>query len=129
MYVRFRQNGGTPSCRILIAFLILGLVCQPLALQAQSGRSRKSDREEEQKKTRKRPRSIFSQQADQEDEKETGPQRIPAIDVTSISKAAYDAIIKTGLYIVGPGDVFTIVLERGEDVELLEVETPNIRNS
>ena len=43
------------------------------------------------------------------------------IEIKSIGKAAYDAVIASGHYIVGPGDIFAVVLNRGEDIDAFEV--------
>ena len=39
----------------------------------------------------------------------------------AIGKAAYDAVIKSGRYIVGPGDAFVILLDSGEEPDAFEV--------
>jgi protein involved in polysaccharide export with SLBB domain len=43
------------------------------------------------------------------------------LEVGRIGKAAYDAVIKSGRYVVGPGDAFVILLDNGEEPDAFEV--------
>jgi len=44
-----------------------------------------------------------------------------SIDLGTISKAAFNAVIRTGLYVLGPGDAFSIVADTGEELVIREV--------
>ena len=53
--------------------------------------------------------------------RESAKENTQPIEIKSIGKAAYDAVIASGHYIVGPGDIFAVVVSSGEDIEAFEV--------
>ena len=101
-------------CLALAGLLAFDFALHPIVAHAQS--RRRDTRQTEEKPERREPTRPFS--APSLEETETGT---PQIDVKSIGKAAYDAAIRSGRYIVGPGDVFAAVIDKGEDIETFEV--------
>ncbi|MCE2432267.1 MAG: SLBB domain-containing protein [Candidatus Latescibacteria bacterium] len=97
----------------LVGLLIFDFAFYPLAAHAQS---RRTARQAEEKSERSSPRP-FTTLVPEESEKEV----TPPVEIKSIGKAAYDAVIRSGRYIVGPGDVFAVVVNRGEEIETFEV--------
>jgi len=111
-----RPGPGGPG-RAFKAFVLLLaglLVFEPTVLLAQSRRNRdgSSDRG-----TFKRPgvESLMGQ--GQGDQQGSGMDQL-SIDVGSIGKVAYDAIIRSGRYIVGSGDVFAVLVYGEHDVNV-----------
>lgn len=98
-------------CIALAGLHLFDFALYPIAAHAQS---RRRDTRQTEEKPERRPFSAPSLD-------ETEQDATSAIDVKSIGKAAYDAAIRSGRYIVGPGDVFAAVLDTGEDIETFEV--------
>jgi len=117
-----RRGAASLAFRLLISLIVFGLIAEPAVLHAQS-RRRRQDEGETQKKQPKRPRSYID--AFSLPESESDGQRRPSAqietDVVRIGKAAYDAVIRSGRYIVGPGDTFVVIVDRGEGPEMAEV--------
>ena len=91
----------------LVGLLIFDFAFYPLAAHAQSRRTARQSQE------RRELSSSFSSRKKTEE--------ISLVELQSISKAAYDAVIRSGRYIVGPGDIFAVVVSSGEDIEAFEV--------
>lgn len=98
---------------VLVSLLIFDFAFYPFAAHAQS---RRTARQTEEKSERPSPRP-FTTSVPEETEKEV----TPPVEIKSIGKAAYDAVIRSGRYIVGPGDVFAVVINRNEEIETFEV--------
>ena len=97
----------------LVGLLVFDFAFYPFAAHAQS---RRTARQTEEKPERQPPRP-FTTSDPQESEKETAQ----PVEIKSIGKAAYDAVIRSGRYIIGPGDVFAVVLNRDEEIKTFEV--------
>tara|TARA_Y100000588_G_scaffold382687_1_gene470662 strand:- start:1431 stop:3101 length:1671 start_codon:yes stop_codon:yes gene_type:complete len=95
--------------RVLVYTLALVLTVQPLATVAQSLASGKND---EGKRTRS-GLEVFSAQGRQGQRTLT---EALAVDMTTISKDAYDAVILTGDYVLGTGDTFSILVDTDDGV-------------
>ena len=95
-----------PVIRLLLWTLIFALVSQPIATVAQ----RKRTGETEGKSSRSAIET-FSSRGD-----ELGGQSELPLGLGTISKAAFDAIIRTGLYVLGPHDMFSIVVDTDEEL-------------
>ena len=91
----------------LVGLLVFDFAFYPLAAHAQSRRTARQSQE------RRELSSSFSSRKKTEE--------ISLVELQSISKAAYDAVIRSGRYIVGPGDIFAVVVSSGEDIEAFEV--------
>lgn len=98
-------------CIALAGLHLFDFALYPIAAHAQS---RRRDTRQTEEKPERRPFSAPSLE-------ETEQDATSEIDVKSIGKAAYDAAIRSGRYIVGPGDVFAAVLDTGDDIETFEV--------
>lgn len=90
---------------VLVSLLIFDFAFYPFAAHAQSRQTQEK---------RKLP-SLFSAPSEKKTEDTS------LIELKSIGKAAYDAVIRSGRYIVGPGDIFAVVVSSGEDIEAFEV--------
>jgi protein involved in polysaccharide export with SLBB domain len=99
----------------LVGLLIFDFAFYPLAAHAQS--RRRTARQAEEKPERREPTRPFSAPS----LKKTEEGVTPLVEIKSIGKAAYDAVIRSGRYIVGPGDVFAVVINRNEEIETFEV--------
>ena len=99
----------------LVGLLIFDFAFYPFATHAQS--RRRDSRQSEEKPERREPTRPFTTSDLQESEKETAQ----PVEIKSIGKAAYDAVIHSGRYIIGPGDVFAVVLNRDEEIKTFEV--------
>ena len=99
----------------LVGLLIFDFAFYPLAAHAQS--RRRDSRQTEEKPERREPTRPFSAPS----LKKTEEGVTPLVEIKSIGKAAYDAVIRSGRYIVGPGDVFAVVINRNEEIETFEV--------
>ena len=97
----------------LVGLLIFDFAFYPFAAHAQS---RRTASQADEKPERQSPRP-FTTSDTQESEKETAQ----PVEIKSIGKAAYDAVIRSGRYIIGPGDVFAVVLNRDEEIQTFEV--------
>ncbi len=97
----------------LVGLLIFDFAVYPLAAHAQSRRTARQTGE----KTEGQSPRPFTTSDLQESEKETAQ----PVEIKSIGKAAYDAVIRSGRYIIGPGDVFAVVLNRDEEIKTFEV--------
>lgn len=96
-------------CKCLALLLAFSLAVEPALLLAQSGRSaRRGDRQRPDRRPSARP----------EDLQEEG--LATPLDIRWIGKIAYDAVIASGRYIVGPGDTFVILVNSGEAPEAFE---------
>ncbi len=108
-----------PGCYVrlfyfaLVGLLIFDFAFYPFAAHAQS---RRNARQSEEKPERQSPRP-FTSPVSLETEKEG----VQPVEIKSIGKAAYDAVIRSGRYIVGPGDVFAVVINEGEEIQTFEV--------
>ena len=100
-------------CIALAGLLVFDFALYPIAAHAQS---RRDPRQTEEKPDRRESTRPFSAPSLEEAEKDA-----LLIDVKSIGKAAYDAVIRSGRYIVGPGDIFAVVIDQGEKIETFEV--------
>lgn len=89
---------------VLVSLLIFDFAFYPFAAHAQSRPTQEK---------RKLP-SLFSTPSEKTEE-------TSLVELKSIGKAAYDAVIRSGRYIVGPGDIFAVVVSSGEDIEAFEV--------
>ena len=87
---------------VLVSLLIFDFAFYPFAAHAQSREKREST-------------SRFSVPSLKKTEETS------LVELKSISKAAYDAVIRSGRYIVGPGDIFAVVVNSGEEIEAFEV--------
>jgi len=97
---------GDKLKKILIVFLTFVLVGEPVVLLAQSSRQRS-----------RQQRSDNRQEKSQEGQEN---QLGLGIEVNWIGKIAYDAVIASGKYIVGPGDTFVILVNNGEEPQAAE---------
>ena len=97
----FSYRKPSPACRLIAIVLAVGLITEPVLLCAQSARRRS----ETSRRRSDRPSISRTLQSDQ----------MQGLDVKWIGKIAYDAIIRSERYIVGPGDVFSIHFEAGEE--------------
>ncbi len=102
----FSYSKPNPVLRLIAIVLSFGLVSEPVMLFAQSGPGRELGRRRSDRK------SIGATL--QTDE-------MQGLDVKWIGKVAYDAIIRSERYIVGPGDTFSIHIEAGEEPVTLPV--------
>ncbi len=118
MIARLHPNDPStmpPWIRAVVYLLITGLLGQPLSTLAQSRGSRRNQDE------RERTRSAletFSSRGRQGQDEMTDPF---GIDMMTISKGAYDAVIRTGEYVLGTGDAFSILVDTDEGVVVDEV--------
>ncbi len=99
----------------LVGLLIFDFALYPFAARAQS--RRRDSRQTEEKPERREPTRPFAAPSLEKTEGEA----TTLVEIKSIGKAAYDAVIRSGRYIVGPGDVFAVVVNRGEEIETFEV--------
>ena len=97
----------------LVGLLVFDFAFYPFAAHAQS---RRTVRQGEENPERQSPRP-FTTSVPEEAEKEG----VQPVEIKSIGKAAYDAVIRPGRYIIGPGDVFAVVLNRDEEIKTFEV--------
>ncbi len=106
-----RKTGSRSTRRgpnAIVGLLVFGLVFQPLLLSAQ-----RSPKNVTQRRSGRLPAQRQAVKEEQTGLFQTG--------VGRIGKAAYDSVIRTGRYIVGPGDTFVILLDGGEAPEAFEV--------
>ena len=103
-------------CIALAGLLVFDFALYPIVAHAQS--RRRDTRQTEEKPERREPKRPFSAPSLEESEKDAPP---TPVEIKSIGKAAYDAVIRSGRYIVGPGDVFAVVIDKGEEIESFEV--------
>lgn len=99
----------------LVGLLIFDFAFYPFVAHAQS--RRRDSRQTEEKSERREATRPFAAPSVEKTEQEA----TPLVEIKSIGKAAYDAVIRSGRYIVGPGDVFAVVVNRGEEIETFEV--------
>ncbi len=99
----------------LVGLLIFDFAFYPFVAHAQS--RRRDSRQSEEKSERRDPTRPFAAPSVEKTEQEA----TPLVEIKSIGKAAYDAVIRSGRYIVGPGDVFAVVVNRDEEIETFEV--------
>lgn len=104
---------------LLIGWLVFALFFQPIVLEAQTRRTRDTARDRQEQPERRGPTKPFTQQALEVREEQEGiGQRMP---LSSISRAAYESVILSGRYVVGPGDMFAVVLDTGEELDAREI--------
>lgn len=96
----FSYRNPSLAFRLVAVALVVGLVSEPVILFAQSRSGRDV--------VRRRPDRKSIGASLQSDE-------MQGLDVKWIGKIAYDAIIRSERYIVGPGDTFSIHIEAGEE--------------
>jgi polysaccharide biosynthesis/export protein len=91
-----RPGAGELAYRWIVGLLVTALLLEPCVAMAQSrgGRGGRSG---------------------------AGDDRGEMLLEVKIGKAAYDAVIKSGRYVVGPGDAFVILLDSGEEPDAFEV--------
>jgi protein involved in polysaccharide export with SLBB domain len=106
---------------ILILALILALVVEPLTLCAQTRRKSKTRDKEETADRRKTSGDAFTQQTLEDRAAQLEEMGVSSVKITSMGRAAYESVIQSGKYIIGPGDVFTVVLGSGESIEVTEI--------
>ena len=102
----FSYRKPTLVLRLIAIVLSFGLVSEPVLLFAQSGPGRELGRRRSDRK------SIGAT---------VQPDEMQGLDVKWIGKIAYDAIIRSERYIVGPGDTFSVHIEAGEEPVTLPV--------
>ncbi|MFT5365484.1 MAG: protein involved in polysaccharide export with SLBB domain [Candidatus Latescibacterota bacterium] len=105
----------------LITALIFAMVFEPIALHAQSKRNNKTRNKEESTDKRKGSGQPFSQQTLEDRAAQLEEMGVSSVKITSIGRAAYESVIQSGRYIIGPGDVFNVVLGSGESLEATEI--------
>ncbi len=105
----------TLACRCIVGLLVFVFAFEPILLYAQP-RRRQAEREKKEKP--KRRRSDIEAFSGLEEERKGIETKIEA---ERLSKAAYDAVIRPGRYIVGPSDVFVVVVDRNEEPEVQKV--------
>lgn len=103
------QNTISRVSRVIRLLLILCLVLQPAVLCAQSRR------DEEGRRPTRSGIDTYSSRTGNQAESELG------LELGSISKAAFDAIIRSGRYVIGPGDVFSVVVDTDQELIAQEV--------
>ena len=96
----FSHRGPSLALRLIAIALSFGIVSEPVILFAQSGPGREFGRRRSDRK------SIGAT---------LQPDEMQGLDVKWIGKIAYDAIIRSERYIVGPGDTFSVHIEAGEE--------------
>ena len=108
----FRHKQRVPwSIRCVLWMLIAGLAAQPVTLVAQR---RRDDTE------RRRPSRSGIDTFSSRTGSLNGESELP-LEIGTISKAAFDAIIRTGRYVLGPGDVFSVVVDTDEELIAKEI--------
>ena len=118
----YPQKGGVKAlaCRLLVGLLVFGFLFEPLLLHAQT-RRRQEDRQREEKPKRRRSNvDAFSRSETGLEEKGMGTPQIQ-VDIGRLSKAAYDAVIRSGRYILGPGDIFISMVELEGEPKVQEI--------
>ncbi len=113
------ESAGVLACRCLIGLLVSVLLFEPILLSAQSRRQDKRDRKEKPKR-RRSDIDAFSKQETTLEEEQAGTSE-PQVKIGRLSKAAYDAVIRSGRYILGPGDIFVVVVDRNEEPEVHDI--------
>lgn len=102
----FSYRNPSLAFRLVAVALVVGLISEPVILFAQTRPGRDVGRR-------------------RSDRKSMGaslqPDETQGLDVKWIGKIAYDAIIRSERYIVGPGDTFSIHIEAGEEPVTLPV--------
>ncbi len=102
-----RMDSRSTGSKTLVWLLVFGLIFQPVlgfAQRSSKGRTQ-------------RGRGLSTRGQTARDEQKD----LFQMDVGRIGKAAYDSVIRSGRYIVGPGDTFVILLDGGEEPEVFEV--------
>ncbi|MBT3601853.1 MAG: hypothetical protein HN521_02195 [Candidatus Latescibacteria bacterium] len=106
----------------LITVLIFTMIFEPIALQAQSRRKNNNrDNKEDATDKRKGSGQPFSQQTLEDRATQLEDMGATPVKITSIGKAAYESVIQSGRYIVGPGDMFVVMAGSGESLEATEL--------
>lgn len=96
----FSYRRPSLALRLTAIVLSFGILSEPVILFAQSGPGREFGRRRSDRK------SIGAT---------LQPDEMQGLDVKWIGKIAYDAIIRSERYIVGPGDTFSVHIEAGEE--------------
>ena len=108
----FRHKQHVPwGIRWILWMLITGLAVQPVTSVAQR---RGNDTE------RRRPSRSGIDTFSSRTGALGGESELP-LEIGTISKAAFDAIIRTGRYVLGPGDAFSVVVDTDEGLIAKEV--------
>jgi protein involved in polysaccharide export with SLBB domain len=94
----------------ILWLLMLCLVLQPTVLLAQR-RSQKSERQ----RTSRSAIDVFSNRSTSGDESQ-----LP-LEIESIGKAAFDSVIRTGRYVLGPGDAFSVIVDTDQGLVAEEI--------
>jgi protein involved in polysaccharide export with SLBB domain len=93
----------------LLWILILSLILQPTVLLAQ--RRSSQDRQ----RTSRSAIDVFSNRS------ASGEESQLPLEIESISKAAFDAVIRTGRYVLGPGDAFSVIVDTDQGLIAEEI--------
>lgn len=105
----------------LLCLLICALILEPMALHAQSRRKNNNRNQDESTERRRGTNQPFSQQTLEDRAAQLEEMGVGTVKITSIGKGAYESIIQSGRYIVGPGDMFAVVIGTGETLEASEI--------
>ncbi|MCH2663442.1 SLBB domain-containing protein [bacterium] len=105
-----RKGAQNPALRLLIWFLALTFTAHPIVATAQ-----RRNKESTRRPTRSGIDTFSSRTGGQATEGE-----LP-LEIGTISKAAFDAVIRTGRYVLGPGDAFSVVVDTDEELIAKEV--------
>ncbi len=116
------QKGGVKAlaCRLLVGLLVFGFLFEPILLHAQTRRRQEDRQREEKPKRRRSDVDAFSRSETGLEEEGMGTPQVQ-VDIGRLSKAAYDAVIRSGRYILGPGDIFISLVEREGEPEVQEI--------
>ena len=105
-----RKSAWSLVHRMLIGLLVFGFVLEPVILHAQTGRKGKSSSRKDEAGQRRSARDVYSGASLGAEGVVSGGTDL-SLDVLSIGKDAYDAVIRSGRYIVGPSDAFLVVVD------------------
>ena len=111
-----RKSAWSLVHRMLIGLLVFGFVLEPVILHAQTGRKGKSSSRKDEAGQRRSARDVYSGASLGAEGVLSGETDL-SLDVLSIGKDAYDAVIRSGRYIVGPSDAFLVVVDGDEGPE------------
>jgi protein involved in polysaccharide export with SLBB domain len=99
----------TAFTRSLVWLLVSVLAIQPGAVFAQKRSQSKNERQS------RSSIDVFSNRST------SGSESQLPLEIESISKAAFDAVVRTGLYVLGPGDVFSVVVDTDQGLVAEEI--------
>lgn len=110
----FRHPHRPPTAvRCLLWLLAACMALQPVTVTAQ--------RREAQEERRRPGRSGIDTFSSRTTGEGAGEESGMPVDLGTISKAAFDAIIRTGLYVLGPGDAFSVVVDTDDELIAREI--------